>query len=106
MNADWATVLGLSLTLIVTKGIGPAVLGGRELPAAVTKVAGLLAPAVLAALIVVGTFTGAGGQLVVDARAAGLVAAGLVYVLSRGSILTAVAAAAVVAAAVRALGFG
>ena len=104
MSAEWATVLGLSVTLILTKGIGPAALGGRDLPAPVTKVAGLLAPAILAALIVVGTFTGPDGALVLDARAAGLVTAACVYALSRGSILTVVASAAIAAALARLLG--
>jgi branched-subunit amino acid transport protein len=92
------------LTLILTKGVGPAALGGRDLPVAATKIFELLAPAILAALIVVGTFTGPDGAVVLDARAAGLVTAAAVYVISRGSILTAVASAAIVAALARLLG--
>ena len=43
------------------------------------------------------------GDLVLDARAAGLAAAGTVYAVNRRAILPAVAAAAVAAALVRAL---
>ncbi len=74
-------------TLVVTKGIGPVALGNRELPRPFTKVIDLLAPAILAALIAVGTFTNADGDLVIDARAAGLAAAAAVYAVSRKSIL-------------------
>ena len=104
MSATWTTIVALAFTLVVTKGIGPAALGGRDLPRTFTKVIELLAPAILAALIAVGTFTDADGDLVVDARAAGLVAAAAVFAVRRGSILPAIAAAAIVAAAVRTLG--
>lgn len=104
MTAVWVTVAGLALTTVITKAVGPVALGDRELSRAFLKVIELLAPAILAALIVIGTVTDADGDLVVDARALGLSAAGVVYAISRGSILVAVAAAAIVAAAVRALG--
>ena len=103
MSAVWVTVAALALTTILTKAVGPAGLGGRELSQSFVKVIELLAPAILAALIVVGTFTTSDGDLVIDARAAGLAAAAAVYSLSRKSVLAAVAAAAVVAALVRAL---
>ncbi len=103
MTAAWVTVFSLCATLVVTKGIGPVALGNRELPRPVTRVIDLLAPAILAALIAVGTFTNADGDLVIDARAAGLAAAAAVYAVSRKSILLAVGAAAVTAALVRAI---
>ncbi len=103
MTEAWVTVFSLCVTLVVTKGVGPVALGSRQLPLPFTKVIDLLAPAILAALIAVGTFTDADGDLVLDARAAGLAAAATVYTLSRKSILLAVAAAAVTAAAIRAL---
>ena len=101
MSEVWITVFALCGSLIVTKAIGPVALGNRELPGAFTKVIDLLAPAILAALIAVGTFTDADGDLVLDARAAGLAAAGAVYAVSRKSILLAVGAAAATAALVR-----
>jgi hypothetical protein len=99
----WVTVFALCGTLVVTKGIGPVALGSRELPVPFTKVIDLLAPAILAALVAVGTFTDADGDLVLDARAAGLAAAAAVYAHNRRSILLAVGAAAVTAALVRAI---
>ncbi|MDQ2676866.1 MAG: AzlD domain-containing protein [Actinomycetota bacterium] len=103
MTDVWVTVFAICGALVVTKGIGPVALGNRDLPPAFTKVIDLLAPAILAALVAVGTFTDADGDLVLDARAAGLAAAGAVYAVSRRSILFAVGAAAVTAALVRAL---
>ena len=103
MTEVWITVFALCGTLVVTKGLGPVALGNRELPLALIKVIDLLAPAILAALIAVGTFTNANGDLVLDARAAGLAAAGAVYAVSRKSILFAIGAAALTAAAIRAI---
>jgi len=103
MTEVWITVFALCATLVVTKGIGPAALGNRELPGVVMRVIDLFAPAILAALIAVGTFTTAEGDLVLDARAAGLAAAGAVYAVNRKAILLAVGAAAVTAALVRAI---
>lgn len=103
MSASWATVVVLAVLTVATKGVGPATLGGRGLAPALMRVIELLAPAILAALIVVGTFTRPDGDLVLDARAAGLLAAAAVLAVSRRSMLAAVAAAALVAAAVRAL---
>ena len=53
------------------KTIGPVLAGGRQPPAALTRVIALVAPALISALIVTGTFTH-GQRLVIDARAAGL----------------------------------
>jgi branched-subunit amino acid transport protein len=103
MTDAWVTVFALSATLVVTKGVGPVALGTRELPRPLTKVIDLLAPAILAALIAVGTFTDADGDLVLDARAAGLAAAAAVFAVSRKSMLLAVGAAAITAALVRAI---
>jgi len=103
MSSEWITILALCGTLVVTKGVGPAALGDRDLPPLFTRIIDLLAPAILAALIAVGTFTNADGDLVLDARAAGLAAAAAVYAVSRKSILLAVGAAAVTAALVRAI---
>ncbi len=103
MSAVWATVLVLAATTVATKAIGPIALGGRDLPRPFVDVIDLLAPAILAALIVVGTFTDADGDWTLDARAAGLAAAAAVFTYRRSWMLGAVAAAAIVAAAVRTL---
>ena len=78
------------------------VLGGRELPPRVTAVIALLAPALLAALVMSETFRGEGTELIVDERALGVAGAGIVM-LTRGSIVVALAVAMIVTAGTRAL---
>jgi len=99
MSTAWTVVLVVSVATIAIKGAGPVLLGGRELPARVIGVVELLAPALLAALIVVNAFS-SGRHLVLDARAAGLGAAGVAIVL-RAPLLLVVVVAAAVAAVVR-----
>jgi branched-subunit amino acid transport protein len=101
MTTAWIVVLGAGLGTLVLKGLAPAVLGGRALPERLTRPMALLAPTLLAALIVTNTFA-TGRHLELDARAAGL-AAGLVAILLRAPILVTIAAAAVTAALLRAL---
>jgi branched-subunit amino acid transport protein len=101
MSTTWIVVLGASAGTVVLKGLAPAVLGGRELPGRLAGVMALLAPTLLAALIVTNTFA-SGRELVLDARAAGLLAA-LVAVLLRAPVLVVILAAAVTAAGLRAL---
>lgn len=102
MSAAWAVVLVVGVATIAIKGAGPVLLGGRQLPPSLTGVVELLAPALLAALIVVNAF-GSGRHLVLDARAAGLAAAGLAIV-ARAPLLAVVVIAATVAALVRLVG--
>jgi branched-subunit amino acid transport protein len=101
MSAAWVVVLGASAGTLVLKGLAPAVLGGRALPSRLAGVMALLAPTLLAALIVTNTFA-TGRELVLDPRAAGLVAA-LVAVLLRAPVLVVIAVAAATAAGLRAL---
>lgn len=103
MTEVWVTIGSLAVITAVIRASGPVLLGGRDLPKRVGGVIGLLAPALLAALVVVETFAEpAGGELELDARAAGVGAAALVLA-ARRSTLPAIAAAALVTAAVRAL---
>lgn len=99
MSRVWWVVVAVGAVTVACKAVGPVVLGGRELPAPVRGVVALLAPTLLAALVVVSTF-GSGRALVLDARAAGMAAAMTAIVL-RAPILVVVGAAAVVAALVR-----
>jgi branched-subunit amino acid transport protein len=103
MTEVWVTIGVLAVTTALTRASGPALLGGRELPAGATAVIVLLAPALLAGLVVFQTFGApAGSALELDERVLGVAAAGLV--LARGgSALPAVGIAAVVTAATRAL---
>lgn len=99
MSAPWTVVLVTGVGTIALKGIGPLILGGRELPLRVQGVVALLAPALLAALIVTQAFAD-GRSLVLDARAAGLAAAAVALLL-RAPVLVVVAVAALAAALVR-----
>ena len=102
MSATWATIAGLAAGSAAIKAAGPLALGGRELPRGVTAAIAVLAPALLAALVVTETFATDDRALTVDARAAGLAAAGIA-VLARSGMLVTVGAAAVAAAVVRAV---
>jgi branched-subunit amino acid transport protein len=102
MSDAWTVVLLCGLGTVALKGAGPLVLGGRELPARVVGVLALLAPTLLAALIVTQAFAG-DRALELDARAAGLVAAAVALAL-RAPLLVVIVVAAGVAALARALG--
>jgi branched-subunit amino acid transport protein len=101
MTTTWIVVLGASAGTLVLKGLAPALLGGRALPARLAGAMALLAPAVLAALIVTNTFA-TGRDVVLDPRAAGLGAA-LVAILLRAPVLVVIVVAAGTAALLRAI---
>ncbi len=103
MTEVWVTIMVLTVTTALTRASGPALLGGRELPRQATSVIVLLAPALLAALVVVQTLSAPeGSALDVDERVLGVSAAGLVL-WRGGSALTCVGVAAVVTAVARAV---
>ncbi len=58
MSEIWVTIGVLAVGTALIRASGPVILGGRELPQRVMDVIALLAPALLAALVVVETFTG------------------------------------------------
>ena len=97
----WLTLAIVAATSAALKAAGPALVGARDIPPPLRSVIALLAPALLAALIVVQTFA-TSERLVVDARALGLVAAALALAV-RAPALVAVALAAAVAALARVL---
>jgi hypothetical protein len=97
----WVLIAVLAAGTVAVKIAGPVVAGGRELPPALTRVIALLAPALLAALVVLGTFT-TDRSVVLDARAAGLLTA-LVALLLRAPVVVALLAAAAVTAGLRLL---
>jgi branched-subunit amino acid transport protein len=97
----WITIAGLALITAGIKAAGPLALGGRALPPRMQGVIGLLAPALLAALVLVETF-GGDRSLEVDAHVGG-VAAAAVAVLMRASLPVVMVVAAAGAAATRAL---
>ena len=67
----WVLIAVVGACTIALKGLGPLVIGGRALPRPLLGVVALLAPTLLAALIVTQAFAD-GRHLVLDARAAGL----------------------------------
>jgi branched-subunit amino acid transport protein len=97
----WAVVGGAAAVTAFIKGIGPFALGGRELPEWFSSVVVLLAPALLAALVVASTLAD-GKNLHVGANTAGVAVAGIAF--WRGaSVIVGVVIAAVVTAGIRAL---
>jgi branched-subunit amino acid transport protein len=101
MTDVWIAIGVLTVVCFVIKAVGPLALGGRDLPPAVERLIVLLPAALLSALVVVQTFA-SGRELVLDARAAG-VAAALVAVALRASVLVVLLVAALTAAGLRAL---
>jgi hypothetical protein len=103
MTAVWLTIAGLAAGTMAIKGAGPLLLGGRDLPPRAAGVIGLLAPALLAALVVAETVGAERAGIAIDARVAGLLAAAGGLAL-RLPMLVVVALAAAAAALARALG--
>jgi hypothetical protein len=97
----WLLIAIVGACTIALKALGPLVIGGRALPRPVLGVVALLAPTLLAALIVTQAFAD-GRHLAVDARAAGLGVA-LVAVALRAPVLVVVVLAATTAALTRAV---
>ncbi|MGQ0804965.1 MAG: AzlD domain-containing protein [Actinomycetota bacterium] len=97
----WPAVAALAVGSYALKAIGLVALRGRRVPAFVDDVLTLLPAALFGALIVVST-VGGDRAVVLDARVAGLAAAGIA-VWRRAGFVVVVVAAAGTAAAVRAL---
>jgi branched-subunit amino acid transport protein len=102
VSTAWITILALAAGTIAIKAAGPIALGGHPLPARLNGFIMLLAPSLLAALVAVETFGGEHRTLVVDARVAGLAAAGVALALRR-SMTVVVIAAAIATAITRAI---
>ncbi|GAB3644384.1 AzlD domain-containing protein [Streptomyces sparsus] len=103
MTAVWAAIVLTAVGCYLIKLAGLTVPAAALRAPSVRRLAVLLPVALLAALTALQTFGGDAGTLVVDARAAGLAAAGVALLL-RAPFLVVVAAAVVVTAGVRALG--
>ncbi len=109
MTEAWLVVALVGLATIAIKSIGPILLGGRDLPPRMASLIGLLAPALLAALVAINTFGsvsaktfGTAHSLVLDERLLGVAAAG-VAVWRKAPVLLVVVVAATVTAVARAL---
>ena len=99
MSAAWEAVIAVGAGTVVLKAVGPVGVAGRRLPARVNELLAMVAPAILAALVVSEAFA-SGRSLVLDARVAGL-AAGVVAVLLRAPLWVVVVAGAAATALVR-----
>ena len=102
MSDVWILVIVLGAATIALKAVGPVFLGGRDLPPRVAAIVELLAPALLAALVVTQA-VGGEREIVLDARLVGLGAAGGALAL-RAPILVVIVVAAVATALARAVG--
>jgi branched-subunit amino acid transport protein len=104
MSESWVIVLAVGVGTIAIKAAGPVLMGGRPLPDRLQAVVGLLAPALLAALVATNTL-GADQRLVIDARLLGVaLAAGAIAL--RAPVLFVVIVAAAAAAVARLVGLG
>jgi len=99
VSTVWLVVLIAGVATVAFKATGPVLLGGRSLPPAIAEVVALLAPVLLAALVVTQT-VGGDNELVLDARLAG-VGAGAVAVAARAPLPAVVVVAAAATALTR-----
>lgn len=101
MTEVWLVIAVVGIATVLFKAAGPVFLGGRALPERAQSVVDLLAPVMLAALVVTQT-VGGDGELAFDARIPG-VAAGAVAIWRGVPIVPAMVIAAVVTAVARQL---
>jgi branched-subunit amino acid transport protein len=101
-GTTWALIGLCAAVTAVIKAAGPVALGHRDLPAWFSDVIALMAPALLAALVVTAALAD-GRHLAVGADTAGVALAG-VALLRGANIIVAVAIATVVTAGLRAAG--
>jgi branched chain amino acid efflux pump len=102
VTGAWIAVAGVGAATIALKGAGSLVFARRALPGSIKAIMPLLAPCLLAALVI-GQTLADGRSVTIDARVAGVAAAAIALLL-RAPLLVVLGAAAGVAAAARALG--
>jgi branched-subunit amino acid transport protein len=98
VSPAWWAVAIVGVATIAIKGAGPVLLGGKPLPPRIGRIIGLLAPALLAALVAISTF-GTDRALVLDERALGVGAAAVAVALKAPPLLVVIVAAVVTAGA-------
>jgi len=99
VSTVWLVVLFVGVATVALKATGPVLLGDRTLPEPVARVVSLLAPVLLAALVVTQT-VGGDNELVLDARLDG-VGAGAAAIAARAPLPAVVVVAAAATALVR-----
>jgi branched chain amino acid efflux pump len=102
VSAAWVTIAALCVATAAMKAAGPAALRGRRPSRRAMAVIALVAPAVLASLVLYQTLGDTPSGITVDARLAGLAVATLAIAV-RAPMLVVVAAAALATALARAL---
>jgi branched-subunit amino acid transport protein len=101
VSSTWLVVAIVGVGTVICKALGPVLLGGRSLPPQLAGVVDMLAPALLAALVVTQA-VGADRKLVFDERLFGIAAA-VVAIRLRAPLLVIIVAAAGVTALARLL---
>ncbi|HEY8705328.1 MAG TPA: AzlD domain-containing protein [Gaiellaceae bacterium] len=99
MSAAWITVIAVGAGTVLLKAVGPVGVANKELHVRAVELLSMVAPAILAALVVTEAFAH-GRHLVVDARIAG-VAAGGAAALLRAPLWVVVLVGALATAGVR-----
>jgi hypothetical protein len=102
VTTAWIVVAVLFVGTATMRAAGPVAFGGRSLSGRGAAVVGLVAPALLGALVVYETVNAGGQGVALDARLLGLVAAALALVL-RLPLIVVVLVAAVATALTRLL---
>jgi predicted alpha/beta-hydrolase family hydrolase len=102
MTTVWIVVGALFFGTAAMKAVGPVAFGGRSLSGRSAAVVGLVAPAILGALVVYETFSAGGPGLQFDARIVGLAGAALALAL-RLPLIAVVLVAALATALARAV---
>lgn len=97
MTAAWITVIAVGAATAVFKSLGPLLLGGREIPASAAGTLRFLAPALLAALVLV-QLVGGDREILLDERLVGFGAATIALVLRAPLVVVVLVAAATTAA--------
>ena len=100
MTTAWTVVLVLFVGTAALRAAGPVAFGGRSLSGRRAAVVGLVAPALLGALVVYETVSAGSRGIELDARLLGLAAAALALVL-RVPLIVVVLVAAVATALAR-----
>ena len=101
MSDVWLAVVVVGVVTIAFRAAGPVFAGGRELPERLSGIVDLLAPVLLAALVVTQVF-GSGRSLVLDERAVGVAVASVAFA-ARAPVLVGVVLAAAATALARSL---
>ncbi len=92
----WLLIGALAAVTATTKAVGPALVGGRELPRWLAGVIAMMAPALLTALVATSVLAD-GRRLAVGADTVGVAVAGVLLYLRAPLIVASIAAVGVTA---------